>query len=224
MITNEKYIELARRFGTPLFVYDGDMMAERYHDLFRFIPRKNLMIHYALKANYNPALLALLRDEGAGIDAVSPGEVVLALALGFQPEKIIYTANNMTDAEFARVMKTGVTVNIGSLSRLKKCAQSHPGSRICLRFNPDVCDGDNVMTMTGGDLTKFGILLDDADEAARIAASRSDRFPMTSAASSSERPRKTETASFSSTQLRRASTASGSSPVRLPSPTAEKYP
>jgi len=146
------------------------MMLERFRDLFRFIPCDRLNVHYALKANSNPALLTLLRDAGAGIDAVSPGEVVLAMALGFAPEKIIYTANNMTDAEFDRVMKTGVTVNIGSLSRLKKCAKSHPGARICLRFNPDVCDGDNEKTMTGGDLTKFGILLDDADTAAAIAA------------------------------------------------------
>lgn len=170
MISNDKYIELARTYGTPLFVYDGDMMLERFRDLFRFIPCDRLNVHYALKANSNPALLTLLRDAGAGIDAVSPGEVVLALTLGFAPEKIIYTANNMTDAEFDRVMKTGVTVNIGSLSRLKKCAKSHPGARICLRFNPDVCDGDNEKTMTGGDLTKFGILLDDADTAAAIAA------------------------------------------------------
>ncbi len=167
----DKLISLAKKYGTPLFVYDGSLMLERYHDLFRFIPYDDLHIHYALKANYNPALLTLLRDAGAGIDAVSPGEVALALALGFDKEKIIYTANNMTDAEFDRVMQSGVTVNIGSLSRLKKCAESHPGSRICLRFNPDVCDGDNAMTMTGGDLTKFGILLDDADEAARIAES-----------------------------------------------------
>ena len=171
MISNETFIALARKYGTPLFVYDGDLMAERYHELFRFIPTDALRIHYALKANYNPALLKLLRDEGAGIDAVSPGEVALALAVGFAPDRIIYTANNMTDAEFARVMKTGVTVNIGSLSRLKKCAREFPGARICLRFNPDVKDGDNAMTMTGGDLTKFGILLDDADEARAIAAS-----------------------------------------------------
>ena len=171
MIDRERFISLAKQYGTPLFVYDGDMMLERYNDLFRFIPTDALRIHYALKANYNPALLALLRDAGAGIDAVSPAEVELALALGFDKSRIIYTANNMTDAEFDRVMRTGVTVNIGSLSRLKKCAASHPGSRICLRFNPDVCDGDSAMTMTGGDLTKFGILLDSADEAAAVAAS-----------------------------------------------------
>ena len=92
MISNTRYIELARTYGTPLFVYDADLMLERYNDLFRFIPHEKLNIHYALKANYNPALLTILRDAGAGIDAVSPGEVVLALELGFAPEKIIYTS------------------------------------------------------------------------------------------------------------------------------------
>ncbi len=170
MISNSKFLELAKNYGTPLFVYDGDMMLEKYNELFRFIPHPALRVHYALKANYNPALLTLLKDAGANIDAVSPGEVALALKLGFSCDRIIYTANNMTDAEFDRVMQSGVTVNIGSLSRLKKCAKSHPGAKICLRFNPDVCDGDNEKTMTGGDLTKFGILLESADEAAAIAA------------------------------------------------------
>ena len=173
MISNTRLTELAREYGTPLFVYDGSLMLERYHDLFNFIRSTNLKIHYALKANYNPGLLSLLRDSGACIDAVSPAEVRLALRLGFAPERIIYTANNMTDAEFDRVMKTGVIINIGSLSRLKKCAKNYPGSKICLRFNPDVCDGDNEKTMTGGDLTKFGILLDAVEEVKSIVKSGS---------------------------------------------------
>ncbi len=173
MISNTQLTELAREYGTPLFVYDGSLMLERYNDLFNFIRSANLKIHYALKANYNPGLLSLLRDSGACIDAVSPAEVRLALRLGFAPERIIYTANNMTDAEFDRVMKTGVIINIGSLSRLKKCAKNYPGSKICLRFNPDVCDGDNEKTMTGGDLTKFGILLDAVEEVKSIVASGS---------------------------------------------------
>ena len=171
MLSNAQLISCAEKYGTPLFVYDGSMMLERYYDLFKFIRNPRLKIHYALKANYNPGLLTLLRDAGAGIDAVSPAEVQLALRLGFAPERIVYTANNMTDAEFDRVIKTGVIINIGSLSRLKKCAKNYPGSRICLRFNPDVCDGDNEKTMTGGDLTKFGILLDAVEEVKAIVAS-----------------------------------------------------
>ena len=164
MISDARLLELAEMHGTPLYVYDGDMVLEHYRALFRFIPHPRLGIHYALKANYNPALLAILRDAGASLDAVSPAEVILALKLGFPKERIIFTANNLTDAEFDEVRALGVLINIGSLSRLEKTAKRCPGLEICLRFNPDVVDGDNEKTMTGGDLTKFGILMEDLDK------------------------------------------------------------
>lgn len=168
MISNKIMLEAAAQFGTPLFLYDIDKIKECYNALFKFIPYKKLKIHYALKANYNIAILKALRDIGCGLDTVSPGEVALALELGFRKEDIIYTANNMTDAEFAEVYASGVVMNIGELSRLEKTARNFPGSRICLRFNPDVKDGDNEKTMTAGDLTKFGILLDDVDKVLEI--------------------------------------------------------
>ena len=90
MLSNAQLISCAEKYGTPLFVYDGSLMLERYYDLFKFIRNPGLKIHYALKANYNPGLLTLLRDAGANIDAVSPAEVQLALRLGFAPERIIY--------------------------------------------------------------------------------------------------------------------------------------
>ena len=168
MISNKIMLDAAAKFGTPLFLYDIDKIKECYHSLFKFIPYKNLKIHYALKANYNIAILKALRDIGCGLDTVSPAEVALALELGFKKEDIIYTANNMTDAEFAEVYAAGVVMNIGELSRLEKVAANYPGSRVCLRFNPDVKDGDSEKTMTAGDLTKFGILLDDVDEVLEI--------------------------------------------------------
>ncbi len=168
MLDPEILLNCAKNYGTPLFVYDGDMVVERVKDLHRFIPCKTLKVHYAMKANYNVALLKMLKVAKAGIDAVSPGEVLLALKVGFAPKDIIYTANNMTDAEVALVKQTGVLMNIGELSRLEKFGKAYPGSEVCLRFNPDVCDGDSEKTMTGGDLTKFGILLDHVDKVLAI--------------------------------------------------------
>ena len=168
MIDRSTLLALAGKYGTPLYVYDGDMVVEHYRALFDYIPYPGLCIHYAMKANYNPALLKLLRDAGARLDSVSPGEVKLALRLGFASKRIIYTANNMTDAELDRVAATGVLINIDSLSRLEKFARAYPGREVCLRFNPDVVDGDNKMTMTGGALTKFGILLDDVEKVKAI--------------------------------------------------------
>ncbi|MBQ4107261.1 MAG: diaminopimelate decarboxylase [Lentisphaeria bacterium] len=161
MADSEQLLKLAQQYGTPLYVYDGDGVVQHYRALFDFIPWPRLRVHYALKANYNPMLLKLLGEAGASIDAVSPGEVHLALQLGFPKERILFTANNLTDAEFDEVRDLGVLMNIGSLSRLAKAADRAPGMAVCLRFNPDVMDGDNEKTMTGGDLTKFGILLED---------------------------------------------------------------
>ncbi|MDD5599424.1 MAG: diaminopimelate decarboxylase, partial [Victivallaceae bacterium] len=63
-----------------------------------------------------------------------------------------------------------VLFNIGSLSRLEKFGREFPGSDICLRFNPDVVDGEHAKLMTGGDLTKFGILLQDVEKVKKIIA------------------------------------------------------
>lgn len=170
MLERNFLLQLAEEYGTPLYVYDGDEVVRRYQDLYRFIAWPKLKIHYAMKANYNPGILRLLKQVGAGIDAVSPGDVLMALRVGFAKERIIYTANNMTDAEVAQVRDLGVLMNIDSISRLRKFGREYPGSEVCLRFNPDVCDGDNVHTMTGGDLTKFGILLESVEEAKAIVA------------------------------------------------------
>ena len=164
MISREEFLELARTYGTPLYVYDAEKVVDCYRKLFEFIPHPRLRIHYAMKANFNPAILTHLRDAGASLDTVSPGEVYYALKLGFPRERILFTANNLTDAEFDEVSKLGVLMNIGSLSRLEKIARNYPGMKLCLRFNPDVMDGDSAGTMTGGDLTKFGILLEDVDK------------------------------------------------------------
>ena len=91
MLNREYLLGLAKEFGTPLFVYDGDLAVERYRDLYNFIPCSRLQVFYALKANYNPGLVRLLRDAGSGIDAVSPAEVEFAMRLGFPADRIIYT-------------------------------------------------------------------------------------------------------------------------------------
>ncbi|MBT4539805.1 diaminopimelate decarboxylase, partial [Candidatus Woesearchaeota archaeon] len=78
----QKLISLAKEYNTPLFVYDGDLIKKRYNEFFSFIPYNKLKVKYAMKANYNLAILKLLEQEGAGIDAVSPGDVHMALRAG----------------------------------------------------------------------------------------------------------------------------------------------
>ena len=162
-------VDMAKKYGSPLYVYDGNLMVRRFKELHHFIKWPKLRILYAVKANYNIAVLKLLKDHGAYLDAVSPAEVHLALKLGYSPSHILYTANNITDREMHDVKKTGVLMNIGSLSRLEKYGRAYPGTEACLRFNPDVVAGVHEYVKTGGDLTKFWILLQDVPAVKKIA-------------------------------------------------------
>lgn len=167
-LKNELLIKLAEKYGTPLYVYNGDLIIQRYKELFDFIIWPKLRIFYAMKANYNFAILKLLNKIGACIDAISPAEVLLAMKAGFNADRILYTANNMTDEEVAYVKNLGVLINVDSLSRLEKFGKKFQGSEVCLRFNPDVVAGAHKKIQTGGDLTKFGILLKDVGNVKEI--------------------------------------------------------
>lgn len=166
---NTQLLNYANKYGTPLYVYDGDLIIERYNELKKFINWPKLKILYAMKANYNVGILNLLRENNAYLDTVSPAEVHLAIKLGFKKEDILYTANNITNEEMHEVKKLGVLFNIDSLTRLKKYGEAFPGSEVCLRFNPDVYAGEHKHVMTGGDITKFGILLSEVHNAKNIA-------------------------------------------------------
>lgn len=167
-MTPELLTHIADTYGTPVYVYDLDRIKGQYKRFRQAFSWPALHVCYAMKANYNPSVLKTLKEAGAGIDAVSPGDLYMALACGFETQQIIYTANNMTDAEMAEVAATGVLLNIDSLSRLEKFGRAFPGSRVCLRFNPDVVDGGHDKIKTGGDKTKFGILLADVNRATAI--------------------------------------------------------
>lgn len=161
-------VELAQEYGTPLYVYDLDHVVAQYQSLFQAIDWPKLKIFYAMKANFNPDILRALLAQGANIDLVSPAEAVMALKLGFTPDRLLYTANNLTMDEIHQVKKLGLLLNIDSLSCLKKFGSAYRGSEICLRFNSDVIAGENEKVQTGGDKTKFGIRLDDVEEALAI--------------------------------------------------------
>jgi diaminopimelate decarboxylase len=167
-LSDKTLINTAKEYGTPLFVYDGDLILHRYKELFDFIKWSKLRIYYSIKANYNVGILNLLRNNGAYVDTVSPSEVKLCLKVGFPLEKLLYTANNITEQEMHEVKKTGILFNIGSLSRLEKFGKTYPNSKICLRFNPDVVAGFHQKVQTGGAETKFGILLQDVPRVKEI--------------------------------------------------------
>jgi len=170
MISHQSLLDYANKYGTPLYVYDGNQILDRYKELYEFIDYPKLKILYAMKANYNVGILKLLKKNNAYLDTVSPGEVMLALKLGFTKDEILFTSNNITDAEMNEVQETGVLFNIGAISSLEKYGKSFPGNNVCVRFNPDVYAGENKYVQTAGAITKFGILMSDLDKVLEIAA------------------------------------------------------
>lgn len=159
--------DLLARFGSPLYVYDLDVVRARARALLACIAYRPFQPLYAVKANACPALVRAIIAEGFGIDAVAPGEVALALRLGLRPDLVLYTENNMTDAEQAEALGQGVLITCGSLDRLERLG--HAGARTAaVRFNPDVGAGAHEKICTAGPLTKFGVHHSQVDEVLRI--------------------------------------------------------
>ena len=148
---------LVDAFGTPLYVYEEDVIRRQCRAMREAFAAAQPELHYAVKANHNPAILRIVRDEGLGIDAVSPFEVRLCLELGFKPEQILFTGNNTSEGEFAYCLTEGVPINVGSLVELERYGKLNPGGRVSLRINPDVGAGHHHHVITGGPHSKFGI-------------------------------------------------------------------
>lgn len=162
-------VKLAEDYDTPLYVIDERRIRENYQRLHKAFTRcyPNFQILYACKANTNLTVLRILEDEGSGIDAVSPGEIYMALLAGFKPEKILYTGNNLRDDEILFAAESGVMINIDSKSQLLRLSKiTDPEDvKISFRINPMVGAGHHEHCITGGELSKFGIR---EDEAAKV--------------------------------------------------------
>lgn len=164
---------LARDYGTPLYVIDEARIRDNIGRLKEAFTRlyPGSRIHYACKANSNLSVLAIARQEGCFIDAVSPGEIFLSLKAGFKPEQIFFTGNNVNndELEFALKTKVGITVDsISQIGRLVKLARGRTPP-ISIRINPEVGAGHHDHCITGGRDAKFGVWEGQAGQAARIA-------------------------------------------------------
>ncbi len=178
IINNQLYVgeipasEIAKKYGTPVYVYDSEIIRYKYRELAESFSYPKVKIHYAAKANTNIRILEILREEGAGIDAVSPGEILAAFKAGFLPEQIMFTATSVTDEEMKFAVSRKVLVNVDSISQLERYGRLNPGSRVCIRINPAVGAGHHDHVITGGPDSKFGIWVGDLEKAAAIAAKR----------------------------------------------------
>ncbi len=154
--------DLAKKFGTPLYVYSYQTLIEHFVKLEQAFKPVNPLICYSVKANSNLAILKALVKKGAGLDIVSGGELFRARKAGCLPGKIVYASVGKTDNEIEEAIKLGILFfNVESFSELKNI--QHIARRlkrrvnVALRINPDVEPKTHKYITTGKITNKFGI-------------------------------------------------------------------
>ncbi len=160
--------ELTGEFGSPLFVYDRQKLIDQYRAARRAFTWNPTQIFYACKANSNPDILKLFCKLGAGIDAVSPGEIYFALKSGFRKRDILLTGTNLSEADILFARKKQTTVNVDSVSVLKRYGEILSTMRVSLRLNPDIKAGGHSYLETGHLDSKFGIAPQDMPLARKL--------------------------------------------------------
>ncbi len=164
LVNGQPLTRLAERVGsTPFYAYDRSLLRARVAELRAALPPE-VELHYAMKANPMPAVVAFMAGLVNGIDVASGGELKVALDAGANPADISFAGPGKRDAELRQALAAGVLVNVESARELTVLAalQQQLGlqARVALRVNPDFELKGSGMKMGGG-AKPFGI---DADQ------------------------------------------------------------
>jgi len=150
---------VAEAGGTPLFVYSSAMIRERVALLRERLPDR-VRLHYAIKANPFPPLLALMRGLVDGFDIASGGELRLALEAGQAPAAMSFAGPGKRDAELELAILRGVTLNIESTGQARRALRIAERigtrARLAIRVNPAFELRGSGMKMGGG-AKPFGV-------------------------------------------------------------------
>jgi diaminopimelate decarboxylase len=167
---------IATQIGTPSYVYSSAAIRKQYARLSDALGKLDARLHYSVKANSSIAILALLRELGAGLDIVSGGELFRALRAGYKGRDIVFSGVGKTEREMEEALHAGVLIfNVESEQELhvldgvaRRLGVIAP---VALRVNPEVLvDTPHPYTRTGEKGMKFGIPFDEALSVGKVAA------------------------------------------------------
>jgi diaminopimelate decarboxylase len=159
--------ELIAVYGSPLYVYQLDRLLETIDHITNSIPYPHTQFQFASVTNGNVALLQIFKNQGWGIHANTPGDIHLALAAGFTPNRIVYSGSNLDRAEMRQVLDLGIhAINLDSLSQLQTLVDIYsptdPKPRLGLRLNFPALTGESRIGVHPDD---FGRAIDLAQQA-----------------------------------------------------------
>jgi diaminopimelate decarboxylase len=175
--------EIARRFGTPCYVYSRAAIERHYGDYVQSLDGHQALVAYSVKANANLAVLALMARLGAGFDIVSGGELARVLAAGGDPRRVLFSGVGKSEIEIAQALEAGILcLNIESEAELERvdAVASRLGRRapIALRVNPEIDARTHPYISTGLRKSKFGVPFADAQRLYQEAARRKHIDPI----------------------------------------------
>lgn len=152
---------LVKEYGSPLYVYNENLLRTRCREMRDLVDLPNFQAFYSTKANGNPHLLRIAREEGLMADAMSPGEVAMLKRAGFKRENILYVCNNVSAEELSFAAQQAFLVSVDSLSQLDTFGKVNPGASVMVRVNPGIGAGHHAKVVTAGKNTKFGVTPED---------------------------------------------------------------
>ena len=139
-VTLEQLKEINKTYPTPYHLYDEKGIranAERLKKAFSW--NKGYREYFAIKATPNPYILKILKDYGCGVDCASMTELMMAYALDYKPEEIMFSSNDTPAEEYAYAYKLGATINLDDITHidfLEDTIGTIP-KRISCRYNPE---------------------------------------------------------------------------------------
>ncbi len=175
MIKGAFPVELFRDRRTPFYFYDTALLRSTLEEVRRQLSdRPDWRVHYAVKANANPALLQIIAEAGLGADCVSGGEIRAALDAGFAPESIVFAGVGKRDDEIRLGLQAGIgRFNVESTAEMRVieelAAEMDTVALISIRVNPDVGAHTHANITTGLAENKFGIHHSQLEDAIRLA-------------------------------------------------------
>ena len=158
--------DISFEFGTPIYVYSGASIEDAYSQLSSSISYTNTEINFALKANSTLGILSLLSKLGAGADIVSGGELVKALHVKINPQKIVFSGVGKTTEEIKLAIKNGIKqINAESYREIENIIsianELNTKVPVAIRVNPNISVKTHEKIATGSNDTKFGMPIEE---------------------------------------------------------------
>ncbi len=173
MLFKKDQQEKIQQLETPFYYYDMALLEETLDSAKTAADKRGFHVHYALKANFNDRILALIQSKGLGADCVSGNEVQKSIDVGFAPSQITFAGVGKSDKEIITALKHAIfAFNVESIQEMEVinalAGQLGVKANVSLRINPNVDAHTHHYITTGLDENKFGVPTSELERAASV--------------------------------------------------------